>query len=91
MPIDIEKLASNYPSWSEKIFNDPIVRAELDHYNAFVYIGVDNQSMTWKTREPFEWCEENVGKKGVDWNYLALNTWLFKDEESALYFKLTWL
>lgn len=37
------------------------------------------------------WCEENVGKKYVDWGYVeSAKNWLFKNEDDAIQFSLTW-
>jgi len=91
MPISPTELLKNYPPWAEKVFNDPIVTSQLSVYNSYVYIGIGNDKKIWKTREPYNWCNENVGKRGEDWTYLALNVWLFKKEEDAVYFKLTWM
>lgn len=38
-----------------------------------------------------DWCEENVGKKYVDWGYVENGkNWLFKNKDNAIQFSLTW-
>ncbi len=87
----MKELTGCYPEWAKKVFSDPVVKEELSIYNTFVHIGTGADKAIWRTKEPFNWCEENIGKKDTAWTYLALNIWLFKREEDAVYFKLTWM
>jgi len=42
-----------------------------------------------------QWCKDNVGVEGVDWDYVAVNNtileYLFVNESDAVLFALKWL